>query len=277
VSGFSLQAGQLRSALISAGLPADSATQIAAILGNSAQTLRHSGQVTHDRTPKNLKLVSPDDRRHTLPGLDFRVSDPDYRPQRTRSSEEREKPEQEPTVLNVVAPQQTNAAFRVKSGKYIDAVPAGDQVAVNLKVSPVGDGTFAAFIDPQANAIVTKTLRAAASQDDQSRVRFRIVPKGQELLWSLELQNVQPIEVVTGVEYKPGQGLAVTYSTVYAWKYPNAAVRTDVIATSSVPVVHDVELIGDQLVGQRYVAEVLGVTPSAPALVNTTDCDEPPP
>jgi hypothetical protein len=130
MAGFSEQRRQLRNALLAAGMTPDSATQIANILGNSAQGLRHAGPVEIDSTPQDLRFVTPEQRKLRLSNLDFRQGDPDYRPQLTASSEERKENEPEPNVVAIVAPQQTPANFRVAPGSLTDVAGNGQAAAL---------------------------------------------------------------------------------------------------------------------------------------------------
>jgi hypothetical protein len=125
MSAFGEQRRQIRGALVQAGLSPDAATQIANILGNSAQEMRHSGSVTHDSTPADFRMVGPEQRKTRFVNMDDRAADPDYRPQRVADSEEKVVSQPEPNVISVVAPQQIEANFRVANGTLTSVVGNG--------------------------------------------------------------------------------------------------------------------------------------------------------
>lgn len=271
MSAFNLQGGQIRGALVAAGLPAAAATQISNILSNCAQTLKHAGPIEHDKTPASLRLVTPESRKYELPNLDFRPRDPDYRPLSTRPSEERRIPQPEPAVESSQAPQQTESTFRVTGGPFVGAAGTGDAVQVGLRVQGFGR---VATLDPPSNTIIGKTLRAAGDAGDNSRIRFYIEETGQEIVWNLQLQNVSSYEVVTGVQYVDGVGIVVTYSRIAAWSDANAQPRTEVVPVVSVPVVTDVTLGGAGINVVRQAVEVLGVEQATSYVLPTETCEE---
>lgn len=271
MSGFSLQQGQIRGALVSAGLPADAATKIANVLGNAAQSLRHSGPITHDTTPRNMRLVSPDIRRHTLPTLDFRPADADYRASQVRSSEERPQAVQANAVQESLAPQQTAGAFRVRGGAYTSVTSSGDAATVGLRVTGIGE---AAFLDPQGNNVVAKNLRAEASPESEGRLRFSIERSGPEVVWKIQLQNIGTLDVVTDVRYEDGVGLVVVYERIVAWTDPSAQQRVVAIPVANVGVVTSVALSDAALVAQRGTVAVFGAGAASPNVIPITDCPE---
>lgn len=271
MSGFNLQGGQIRGALVAAGLPAAAATQISNILSNCAQTLQHAGPIIHDQTPANLRMVTPDARRHTLPNLDFRQSDPYYRQPKAQESEERKPIQQTSVVQTSVAPQQTESTFRVLGGPYTAAAGTGDSVQVGLRVQGYGR---VATLDPPSNTIVGKNLRAASDSGDNGRLRFYIEETGQEIVWNLQLQNVSPYEVVTGVRYEEGIGLVVTYSKIAAWQDSNSEPREELIPATQVGVVTDVSLGDSGINVVRQSVDVLGVDQAADYVIPTETCDE---
>lgn len=178
---FQQQFGSIASALKAAGLPHDSATAIARILANPQNTHR-SSPITTDSTPRNMRLVTRDDRKYTLPNLDFRDGDPDYRASRVPTSEEQPEPEQPPTVHVDVAPQQAaNVAFNVAPGGFANAVPRGNAVEVGMRVR--GPDRSVATLDTNSSSIVGKRIRAEAAP--LTGLRFFIEDTGQELVWKL--------------------------------------------------------------------------------------------
>ena len=271
MSSFNLQGGQIRGALVAAGLPAAAATQISNILSNCAQTLKHAGPIEHDKTPSSMRLVTPESRKYELPNLDFRQSDPDYRAPSTQPSEERRLPQQAPAIESSQSPQQTESTFRVTGGPFVAAAGTGDAVQVGLRVQGFGR---VATLDPPSNTIIGKTLRAAGDAGDNSRLRFFIEETGQEIVWNLQLQNVGSYEVVTGVQYVDGVGLVVTYSKIAAWQDSNSSPRTEILPATPVPVVSDVTLGVDGINVIRQTVDVLGVSPARDYTIPTETCED---
>lgn len=178
---FQQQFGALASALKAAGLPHDSATAIARILANPQSTHR-SSPLEIDSTPRNMRLVTRDARKHTLPGMDFREGDPDYRSPRIPSSEEQPEVEPPPNVQIAVAPQQVNnIAFNVAPGGFANAIPRGKAVEVGMRVK--GPDRSVATLDTTSSSIVGKRIRAEAAP--LTGLRFFIEDTGQELVWKL--------------------------------------------------------------------------------------------
>lgn len=240
MAGFSEQRQQLRKALVSAGLAPDAATQIANILGNSAQALRHAGPVEIDTTPADLRMVTPEKRRSRFPNLDFRPSDPDHRPKRTADSEERREPEPEPNVVPVIAPQQTAANFRVAPGALTDVAGNGQAARVDVRNVVAGRpqaGLPMAMLDSQANQLVGKAPRARVGQNDGT-ARLDIQETGREVLWNLQMLNRSDYDVVTKIEYVDGVGLEITYDRIKAWDQNQG--RVDTIPVTQQPIVTDV-------------------------------------
>ena len=221
------QRAQIRNALVAAGLGSDAAANIANILANSAQDSLLSGRTRRDTTPDGLRLVGPDDRTHLYQNLDFRAGDPDYRSPRTASSEQAERPKPAPNVTEAAPPQQTPATFRVSGGNLSDATGAGDSVEVNVRsrVAKQPPGRLPiTMMDKQSNTLVGKALRANAGGDD-GRVRLSVDEGQRDLSWNLQLENIARYRVITGIDYEPGVGLRVTYSTISAWDERKKEVR----------------------------------------------------
>lgn len=190
---FQPQFSALVAALKAAGLAADAATTIARVLANPQQVGR-SGPVAVDTTPRNLRRVTPDARKHTLPSLDFRDGDPDYRPPRIPTSEEKPEPEQPPNLQIAVAPQQVNnVAFNVAPGGFANAVPRGRAVEVGMRIK--GPDRSVTTIDATSSSLVGKRIRAEA--DALTGLRFFIEDTGQELIWKLQAVPQEQEQVVT--------------------------------------------------------------------------------
>ena len=256
MAGFSEQRQQLRNALVSAGIGPDAATQIANILGNSAQAMRHAGPVEVDSTPADLRSVGPDQRRVRFPNLDFREGDPDPRPQRVASSEERKEKEPEPNVLPVIAPQQTDATFRVAGGSLTDVAGNGQNVSVNVRnvvAARPPAGLPIALLDSQANQLVGKSPRARVNQNDGT-ARLDIQETGREMLWNLQMLNRADYDVVTKIEFVEGRGLEVTYERIKAWNENKE--RVDTIPTVDQPVVSEIVNDKNGLRGRRRLIPV---------------------
>lgn len=274
---FSLQGSQIRASLVGAGLPADAASAIANILGNAVQGLRHAGEVEIDRTPRNMRMVTPDDRRHSLQNLDFLAGDPDYRQTQTQQGERRREPEPEPVVLVDRAPQRDAAPFRVAGGAYTETQAQGDAVRVDLRLRGAGE---CAFIEPRANTIVGKHLRAEAGGGDDGRLRFFVEQTDRESIWKLQLLNIRKLRVVTKVAYDPARGLIVTYQDIETWAYSKPSVEViPITAPNQATVITGVELDtdGEDEDGIRIssaVVGVFGVAPGAPGLIPTEECPQ---
>lgn len=204
------QFAALSQALSKAGLRAEAAAEIAYILANPAQEVR-SGPTSVDTTPRNMRLVTPDARKHSLRNLDFRDADPDYRQQRIPSSEQRDPPQPPSAIVEQRAPQQTESKFNVTSGDFADARSVGDAVQVGFRVQ--GPDQSVATIDSTGNSLIGKPVRA---ETDASGLRFFVQDTGQELVWKLQSTGTGPVgglEVVTGVRLSAA-GLEITKQRV---------------------------------------------------------------
>lgn len=272
MSAFNLQGGQIRGALVAAGLPAAAATQISNVLSNCAQTLRHTGRIEVDRTPQNMRMVTPSIRKHSLPNLDFPQADPYYAEPLTEPSEDRPIPKPEPAVESTASSEQAtrNSTFHVAGGPYTSAQGAGDIVQVGLRVQGFGR---VATLDPPSNSIVGKSLRAASNAGDSGLIRFFVEETGQEIVFNLQLQNVEAVEVLTDVHYEEGVGLVLQYRRVYAWRDPNSLPRTRTIPVSQMDVVEDVRLDAGGLNVLRSQAVVLGTGETAPSIIPVDSCE----
>lgn len=240
MSGFSEQRRQLHGALVAAGLSDDAAAKIASILGNSAQEMRHAGQVSLDTTPAGLRSVTPQARKLRFPNLDQRQKDPDHRRLTTAPSEERSEPEPDPNVVVVVPPQQTTANFQVAAGAFTDVQGNGQAAQVDVRNFVAGrplTGLPLTLLDAPGNRIVGKAPRAqVANNDGTARLDIRETP--QEVLWNLQMLDRSEYDVVTKVEYVDGKGLEVTYERIKAWNQQKE--RVDTIPVQQQPVVTEI-------------------------------------
>lgn len=269
MAGFSEQRSQLRSALVAAGIAPDAATQIASILGNSAQEMRHAGAVEIDSTPADLRFVTPESRRLRFPNLDFRQEDPDHRPRQTAPSEEKQEPQPEPNVVPIVVPQQTDANFRVAAGSLTEVQGNGQAAQVNVRnfvAARPANGLPLTLLDTQANRLVGKTPRAQVGQNDGT-ARLDIQENGQEVLWNLQMLNRSDYDVVTKVEYVDGKGLEITYERIKAWDQQKERVDTIPVVQQSVVT----EIVEDRkgLRGRKRIIPVFSSRGDANTYFNT--------
>jgi hypothetical protein len=269
MAGFSEQRQQLRKALVSAGLSPDAATQIASILGNSAQEMRHAGPVEIDSTPADMRMVTPEKRRLRFPNLDFRPADPDHRPQRTAPSEQRPEKEPEPNVVPVAIPQQAPAQFRVAPGSLTDVAGNGQAAQVSVRNVVAGrpaNGLPVAMLDSQANQLVGKSPRAQVGHNDGT-ARLDIQETGREVLWNLQMLNRSEYDVVTKVEFIDGRGLEVTYERIKAWNERKE--RVDTIPVTPQTVVTEIVEDRKGLRGRRRIIPVFSSRGDANTYFNT--------
>jgi hypothetical protein len=256
MSGFSAQRQQLQQALVAAGLSPDNATAIANILGNGIQQLRHSGPVTVDNTPRDLRYVTKDGRTLRFPNLDFREGDPDYRQKRVEDSEQKPETEPEPNVLVGLSPQQVQAQFRVAPGAFTEVVGNGQAAQVNVRHNVAArppKGLPLALLDAARNIFVGKAPRTSVGPNDGT-ASLEIRENEREVVWDLQMLNRADYDVVTGVEYVPGRGLEVTYSKIKAWN--GRTQKTDTIPVQRQPVV--TEMVDDRkgTRGRRRIIDV---------------------
>lgn len=269
MSGFSEQRQQLRGALVAAGLSPDAATQIANILGNSAQEMRHAGAVEVDTTPDGMRFVTPEARRLRFPNLDQRQQDPDHRRRTTAPSEERREAEPDPNVVVVMAPQQTDANFQVAPGALTDVQGNGQAAQVNVRnvvAARPAAGLPVALLDSQANRLVGKAPRAQVGQNDGT-ARLDIQETGQEVLWNLQMLNRSEYDVVTKIEYVDGKGLEITYERIKAWDQQKE--RVDTIPVVEQPVVTNIVEDRSGLRGEKRVIPAFSSRSDANAYFNT--------
>lgn len=269
MAGFAEQRQQIRKALIGAGLPAEAAARIANILGNSVQEMTHSGPVTADNTPADLRYVTPETRKLRFPNLDHRAGDPDHRQQRVASSEEKPANEPEPNVIIPLAPQQLNAQFRVAPGSLTDVAGNGQAAQVNVRnvvnARPAG-GLPVTMLDAQANQLVGKAPRATVNGNDGT-ARFDVQENNREVIWNLQMLNRADYDVVTGVEFVPGKGLEVTYKRIKAWNENRE--KVDLIPTVDQPVVTEIVEDKHGMRGERRTVTALASVGASRSFFNT--------
>jgi hypothetical protein len=206
---YQSQHAALANALQSAGLPQQSAIEIARILSNPQQTYR-SGPIVQDTTPRNMRQVTPDDAL-TLPNLEFRESDPYREKRELEESEERPEPEQEGTLQENQAPQQVAFAVGVDGGAFTEAVSKGDHAAINLRMRGFNNGI--PVVNAPDNSLFAKTFRA---ESDASGLRFFVQQTNQELIWKLTFGKEAAlfVDVVTDVTLD-ANGINVSKARIY--------------------------------------------------------------
>lgn len=252
MTAFSEQRANIRKALISAGIPDDSAARIANILGNSAQEMRHAGQVTHDTTPADMRYIDSATRKQRFPNIDPKEHDPDSTvPQRTPTSEDKPVPQKQPNVISTVIPQVEDQQFRVTGGSLTDVVGMGQTAAVHVRKTVAGmppGGHPITMMDPQGNQLVGKAPRAQVGPNDGTS-RLDIQENGREVLWNLQMLNRSDYDVVTDIQFVEGKGLQVTYDRIKAWDMN--AQRSDLIDTVEQDVVTEIVEDNRGLRGRR--------------------------
>lgn len=269
---------QLANAFKDAGLSPDAAARIANILGNSQQELRRGSRERVDLTPASLRLVDPDTRKHELTELDFLQREGEYRRPVIQESEDRPLPQQSPAVVSLVSPQSSAASFRVGSGLFTDARGAGDQVHVDLRVG--GSGRMP-VLDAQANMLVGKTFRVEAGGNGKNLLRFFLEETGQEIIWRLQMENLEYTQVVTDVKWEPGVGLRVTKKNAVMWSDPGSS---EVTTTDVVPVVQQTAVTAirldmadpaaSHLIGDRVTFDTFSVVEAEPSVIPLVTCND---
>jgi hypothetical protein len=269
MAGYSEQRAAILDALVGAGLGMEAATQIANVLGNSIQEMRHAGPVEIDSTPPGLRQVSAAERKVRFTNLDMRLNDPDHRPQRVASSEERREKEPDPNVTVVVPPQQTDATFRVANGSLTDVAGDGQAASVNVRNVVAGRppaGLPITMLDSQANQLVGKAPQARVLHNDGT-ARMDLRETGRDVTWQLQMLNREDYDVVTDVEYLPGKGLRITYERIKAWNENKERVET--IPTVKQDVVSDIIEDKNGLRARRRTVQVFESTGQFTSFFNT--------
>ena len=201
---FELQRGRLVNELANAGLRRDAAVKIADVLCNSAQELRHSGPVTTDTTPPSMRFVTPETRKHQLPGLDFREGDPDYRPRKTADSEQRTPRERESTVSEPVPPQQEPPPG---VPDFVgDAADYWEQIARSVNLEGI--------IRSEVNRVLLEGGLSPAYS-----------PTGQNFVDSRQAADMKTYNVLTSVTYVPRVGIRCQYERISALSERETSVR----------------------------------------------------
>jgi hypothetical protein len=246
------QAAAIADALVSAGIAPDAASKIAKILGNPEQALYHAGPQKVDVTPRAMRKITPEVRQHQLQNIDFREADPDYRAPIHRATEESPPPVPPDSVRDAdLSAAASPSAFRVAAGNYVTANSTGDSVKVGLRVA--GNGRAVMF-DPPSSTLIGKTLRAEADNADIDRLRFFIDETGQEIVWKLQLQNVERCPVVTGLKFNRTRGLEFTFRNAYVWAEGEEG--DGLVPTTNVGLVNSVRVEADETTGtESLVAE----------------------
>lgn len=270
MAGFSEQREKLRKTLIASGIPADAAAKIANVFGNGEQALSHSGEVTIDTTPKDIRQVDGAKRKQRFPGLDFRDGDPDYRRRRTDKSERKVKKKRAPNVTTSSPPQADpgGATIGIVPGPLTDVGCIDGNAAVGVRHVPRGRpaaGLPVALVDAAADALVSKAPRAKVNANDGS-LRMDIRENNAELIWDLQLRNRVDLEVVSKIEYVPNVGLVITYAKLKTWGRKNA--RTKKIRTVRQAVVSGVVDDSHGLRCVRRDVAVLGSSRKSPEFFN---------
>lgn len=246
--GYADQRGMLKNALEAAGLAPNAAAQIASILANSRQDSLESSRARVDTTPESMRMVDKETRKSVLTNLEFRGDDPDFRPQLLQTTEEQRIPKPMPNVTERLAPQQTQAVHDVSGGTLAEASGEGDSVSVNVRsrvANPTAAGTPMAMLDKQANSIVGKVLQAVADSGF-GNVRFEVNEGSGSVTLNLALENLEKVNVVTGIAYDPGLGIRLHHMPVAAW--PAGSQKTSWIGMREIRVATEVV---DDLVGPR--------------------------
>lgn len=207
---FQNQHGSIVESLVRAGIPRQLAAELARVLSNPLQELK-SGPIKQDTTPRNMRQVTPEDRL-TLPNLDFRNADPDFREKATEPGEVRAVPVQADAVQERQAPQQNIAVFAVTAGDYLSVVPAGKSARVSLKLQGQNDGV--PVVQAGNKSLVSKTVRAECN--NVNGMQFFVDKNAQEMVWKLvfDQRAATGIDVVTDVTLED-KGLVVKKRRIY--------------------------------------------------------------
>lgn len=180
---YQLQHAAIASELRKAGMNADAASRIAAILSNSAQQVR-TGPQTHDLTPSALRRVTPELRKYVLQNLDFNEGDPDHRRQKTQPGEAKARPRQASSVRTDAIPQQSSESLGVGEGGYTEVRTDGDKVSVGLRVRSTGQ---ILTLEEASNTLVGKNLRVDTQPEASGGLRAFIEEQGQEMVLKFAL------------------------------------------------------------------------------------------
>lgn len=271
MSGFSEQRQKIRSALIGAGMSADDATRLANALGNSAQSMRHSGDVTLDTTPADLRQVGPERRKTFLVNLDFRDDEPDFRRRRVLLSEGRRRKAREANTKTARPPQADglNASLGVVPGSLTDAGVVGDAVVVGVRTVIAGQppvGSPLALINAPANTLVGKAPRGNVVPADGS-ARLDVTENAGQVVWNLQMLNRREFDVVTKIEFKEKVGLVITYARIKTWGQRDA--KETKVRTVQQSVIEHVVDDKSGLRGEKREVAVFSSSSRPPEFFNT--------
>ena len=251
------KSSQIAAILKRAGIPPQHAVALGNLLGNTQQKTTAGPEAEQDTTPRDMRSVTPDARRHHLTNLDFRRGDPDHHSNKIDDSESKREPQPDPAVKRNPAPQETEASYCIVDGKYTQVAPDGESVAIDLAVQ--GNGR-AMMLDPPSNSIIGKTLRCEAGGGgaNQSLVRFFIDETGQEIVWKLQL-NIERFPIVRDIQYKRGRGIEYTVQTAAVFFDPTDRPQQKLIRTYEQEVVADLDknVAGTDLIATKVKVDVL--------------------
>lgn len=192
---YQLQFRALVTEFRKAGLNPDSAVRIARILGNSTQPVRRGPEIK-DTTPRDMRQVTSDKRKHHLTNLDFNEADPYHRDQRLEDTEEKREPKQASTLESEQSPVVLENKLRLQPGPYVYAGSRGEDIEVGLKIA--GTGPFITQ-DMGAGSLIGVSLRAEAEVGVQGLVRLFIEPRGGEYIIKLQLDTAKLAEFIADV------------------------------------------------------------------------------
>lgn len=182
---FQLQQAAIAAELRRAGIDADAANRIAAILGNSSQQVR-TGPQTQDLTPDAMRKITPQVRKYQLQNVDFLEGDPDYRRAQTQPSENKSMPTQASTVRSDSSPQQSQDSYRVSQGDFTSVRTDGDKVSIGLRVTKTGP-----FVtqDPATGSLIGRNFVAQSRPGDQGKIKLSIEEAGANTIWKLDVAD----------------------------------------------------------------------------------------
>ena len=171
---------KLSAALRDAGLPSSAANQVASVIFNAVP----KSPPVIDTTDPGMRSVGPQERTGQFPNLDFREGDPDFKPRRGQSSEDRPRPTQLKSLQENLSPQQTRDPSGIKSGPFTETSSRGDNTTVGLKLKPTGQ---ILTINEGSESLVGKNLRLDGKNSQEGGVRFFLEEIGNEIVLKLDI------------------------------------------------------------------------------------------
>ncbi len=171
---------KLSAALRDAGLQSSAANQIASAIFNAVP---RSPQAV-DTTDPGMRSVGPQERAGQFPNLDFREGDPDFRPQRGTSSENRPRPTQLKSLQENLSPQQKRDPSGIKGGSFTETKSRGDNTTVGLKLETTGK---ILTVNEGSESLVGKNLRMDSKNSQEGGVRFFLEEIGNEIVLKLDI------------------------------------------------------------------------------------------